>query len=122
MSSGVLYACGDTRRLPLRDDVTMPSEASSATSRSESVDLMQTRAPRSLGFRGVTTVPFTLTIDKQNGRRFSGTFSSPRGTDPLIAVVSRNGTILAVDDDGYTLGTILSQAVRVASCTELTKQ
>ena len=80
------------------------------------------------------TVPFTLTIDKQNGRRFSGTFSSPRGTDPLIAVVSRNGTILAVDDDGYSLGTILapnrmefcymhlSQAVRVASCTELTKQ
>ena len=24
MSSGVLYACGETRRLPSRDDVTIP--------------------------------------------------------------------------------------------------
>ena len=81
-----------------------------------------------------TSVAFTLTVDKQDGRRFSGTFSSPRGSEALIAVVSRNGTILAVDDDGYVTGSILapnrmefcylhlSPAVRVASCTELTKQ
>ena len=48
--------------------------------------------------------------------------------------MSRNGTIFVVDDDGYTIGTMLapnrmewcymhqSPAVRVASCTELTKQ
>jgi hypothetical protein len=77
---------------------------------------------------------FTLTVDKQDGRRFFGTFSSARGNDPVIAVMSRNGTIYAVDDDGYTLGTMLapnrmewcymhlSSTVRVASCTELTKQ
>ena len=81
-----------------------------------------------------TTVPFTLVIDKQNGRRFSGTFSSTRSTEPVIAVLSRPGTIYMVDDDGYTWGTLLapnrmelcylqlSPGVRVASCTELTKQ
>src|SRR5262249_24760576 len=84
----------------------------------------------------LNSVAFTVTIDKQDGRRFSGTFSSARGNDKFIAVISRNNTILLVDDDGYTIETILapnrmewcymhlrrSQAIRVASCTELTKQ
>lgn len=81
-----------------------------------------------------SSVPFTLTIDKQNGRRFSGTFSSPQHTETVIAVASRNGTIYMVDDDGYTVGTMLapnrmelcymmrSGASRVASCAELTRQ
>ena len=80
------------------------------------------------------SIAFTLTVDKQDGRRFSGTFSSARGNDPLIGVISRNGTILVVDDDGYTVGTVLapnrvefcymmlSPATRIASCTELTKE
>jgi hypothetical protein len=80
------------------------------------------------------STPFTLTIDKQDGRRFSGTFSSARANDPVIAVISHDGTIFLVDDDGYTRGQMLapnrmevcymhlSSAVRVASCTELTKQ
>lgn len=82
----------------------------------------------------LSSVPFTLTIDKQDGRRFSGTFSSPRHTETVIAVTSHNGTIYMVDDDGYTVGTMLaadrmelcymmrSGATRVASCAELTKQ
>jgi len=82
----------------------------------------------------LNSVAFTATIDKQDGRRFSGTFSSPRANDKFVAVISRNNTILLVDDDGYTVGTILapnrmewcymhqSQATRLASCTELTKQ
>jgi len=82
----------------------------------------------------MTSVPFTLVIDKQDGRRFSGTFSSPRHSETVIAVIGRNGTIYLVDDDGYTLGTVLtpnrielcymhlSAAARIASCTELTKQ
>src|SRR4051794_33371122 len=82
----------------------------------------------------LSNVAFTLTIIKQDGRRFSGNFSSVRSTDPLIGVVSRSGTILVVDDDGYTVGTMLapnrmelcylhlSAATRVASCVELTKQ
>ena len=82
----------------------------------------------------LTSVPFTLVIDKQDGRRFSGTFSSPRHSETVIAVISRSGTIFLADDDGYTTGTMLgsnrmelcylhlSPASRIASCTELTKQ
>ena len=80
------------------------------------------------------SVTFTLTVDKQDGRRFSGTFSSARSTEKVIAVISRNGTIFLADDEGYTHGTLLapnrmelcylhvSAAARIASCTELTKQ
>ena len=75
-----------------------------------------------------------MTIDKQDGRRFSGAFTSARGKDTIIAVISRNGSIYLVDDDGYTVGTMLapnrmelcymrqSPKARVASCTEMTKQ
>jgi hypothetical protein len=80
------------------------------------------------------SVPFTLTIDKQEGRRFSGTFSSSLGTETVIAVISQSGTIYMVDDDGYNIATMLapnrlevcyllqSPTSRIASCTELTKQ
>jgi hypothetical protein len=80
------------------------------------------------------SVPFTLTVDKQDGRRFSGTFSSPRSTEKVIAVISRGGTIFLADDEGYTTGTLLapnrielcylhvSTLSRIASCAELTKQ
>ena len=82
----------------------------------------------------LTNVPFTLVVDKQDGRRFSGTFSSARHSETVIAVVSQSGTIFMVDDDGYSAGTMLaanrmevcylhlSSASRIASCTELTKQ
>ena len=80
------------------------------------------------------SVSFTLTIDRQDGRRFSGTFSSARSSEKVIAVISRTGAILLADDDGYTHGTMLapnrmelchlhvSSAARIASCLELTKQ
>jgi hypothetical protein len=82
----------------------------------------------------LSNVAFTMVVDKQDGRRFSGTFSSARGKDPIIAVVSRTGAIYMIDDDGYTVGAMLapnrmelcymrlSPAARVASCTEMTKQ
>jgi hypothetical protein len=81
-----------------------------------------------------STIEFTLTVDKQDGRRFSGTFSSARTTDQVVAVIGRNGSIYMADDDGYTVGTLLapnrielcymrsSSGAKVASCTELTKQ
>jgi hypothetical protein len=81
-----------------------------------------------------TTVAFTLTINKQDGRRFSGTFSSAHHSESVIGVLSRGGTIFMVDDDGYNAGTLLepnrmeicylhlSSATRIASCTEFTKQ
>ena len=88
----------------------------------------QSKAPE------LRSVPFTLIIDKQDGRRFSGTFSSARASRTVIAVVSRTGTIHMVDEDGYGAATMLapnrmeicylhlSSASRIASCTELTKQ
>jgi hypothetical protein len=81
----------------------------------------------------LNSVAFTVTIDKQDGRLFSGTFSSPRGSEKFVAAISRNNTILLVDDDGYTVGTILapsrmewcymhrSQTTSMVSCTKLTK-
>ena len=82
------------------------------------------------------SVPFTLTIDKQDGRRFSGTFSSPRSTENVLAVFSGDGTLYMVDDEGYTHGTMLAPdrmelcymhvapggASRIASCAEMKKQ
>jgi len=82
----------------------------------------------------LNSVAFTMTIDKQDGRRFSGTFSSARGSEKVIAVVSRSGAIYLIDDDGYSVGTMLapnrmelcymlqSPATRIASCTELIKR
>jgi hypothetical protein len=82
----------------------------------------------------LTSVPFTMVIDKQEGRRFSGTFSSPRHTEKVIAVISQSGPIYLADDDGYTIVTMLapnrmemcymhsSTGARVASCTEMVKQ
>jgi hypothetical protein len=80
------------------------------------------------------SISFTLTVDKQDGRRFSGTFSSARGSSKVIAVISRGGTIYLSDVEGITNGTMLapnrmelcylkqSPEARIASCVELTKQ
>src|SRR5262249_35265830 len=82
------------------------------------------------------SVPFTLVIDKQDDRRFSGTFSSARRTAQVIGIISRSGAIFLADSEseGHSNGTMLasnrlelcylhaSSAVKVASCTELTKQ
>ena len=80
------------------------------------------------------SVAFTLTIDKQDGRRFSGTFSSPRGGSKVVAVMSRGGTIFLADAEGFSNGTMLAPDrielcylkhgpdARIASCLELTKQ
>jgi hypothetical protein len=82
----------------------------------------------------MSNVPFTLVVEKQDGRRFYGTFSSRQHSEPVIAVISRNGAIYMVDDDGYTIGTMISpskielcymkqsRSGRVASCTEMVKQ
>jgi hypothetical protein len=85
------------------------------------------------GVTRFTSQPFTMAIDKQDGRRFSGMFSSGRSTETIVGVISRSGPIFMVDDDGYVAGTLLapnrlemcylhlSAAARVASCTQFTK-
>jgi hypothetical protein len=95
----------------------------------------QSSSCRALSDRAsISSVAFTLTIDKQDDRRFSGSFSSSLGSETAIGVISRHGTIYLVDDDGYSVGTILapnrmelcyllqSPTSRIASCTELSKQ
>lgn len=84
--------------------------------------------------RELRSVAFTLTIDKQDGRRFSGTFSSARGGSRVVAVMSRSGTIFLADTEGFSNGTMLAPDrmelcylkhvpdARIASCVELTKQ
>ena len=93
----------------------------------------QSPSPGSSALR-LGSVSFTLTIDNQDGRRFSGKFSSPRQTEQIIGVISRDSRVFAVDSDGYTFGTILAPdrvelcylqlaaKGRVASCTEFKKQ
>ena len=82
----------------------------------------------------LSSAAFTMTIDMQDGRRFSGTFASPKHSEQVIAVISQTGTIYMVDDDGWTSGTMLAPdkmelcymarlpTGRVASCTQMTKQ
>jgi len=82
----------------------------------------------------MSEVPFTMVVEKQDGRRFYGTFSSAKHKETVIAVIGRNGTIYLVDDDGYSFATLLapnrlelcymkqSPTGRIASCTEMTKQ
>jgi|SRR5271166_4871132 hypothetical protein len=82
----------------------------------------------------LTSVPFTLTIERQEGRRFSGTFASARATEVIVGIISRTGTLFVVDDDGYDFATLLgpnrmemcylhvAPDSRIASCTELTRQ
>jgi hypothetical protein len=82
----------------------------------------------------LSSASFTFTVDKQDGRRVSGTWTSPRSTEPVIGVISRTGTFLCVDTDGHCFGTLLApdrlemcyvqtgQQGRVASCTEMKKQ
>jgi hypothetical protein len=91
-------------------------------------------AAKKPGAPWLSRVAFTLTINQQDGRRFSGTFASPRGSEAVIAVISRTGAIYMIDDDGFNVGTMLapnrmelcylmqSPKSRIASCTELTKQ
>jgi len=82
----------------------------------------------------LTSIPFTITIDKQEGRRLSGTFSSPQSSEPVIGVISRTGTIFFADDDGTDFGTLIGPNrleichlqggpdTRIAACTEYTRQ
>ncbi len=77
---------------------------------------------------------FTLTIDKQEGRRFAAIFSSARGSYRVVGVASRTGTIYLADVEGYSSATMLApdrmelcylkhtREAQVASCTELIKQ
>ncbi len=55
-----------------------------------------------------TTIPFTITIERQDGNRFAGTWTSARATDPLIGMFRSVGKRLhMVDNDGTVTGELL---------------
>lgn len=121
---------------PAAAETAIPDLRGTWTGESQSIVLGGTphHAKQQAGEPRLTSVAFTLVIDKQDGRRFSGTFSSARHSETVIAVISRSGTIFMVDDDGYDVATLLapdrmeicylhlSPASRIASCTELSRK
>ena len=120
---------------PAAAETAVPDLRGTWTGESQSIVLGGTpHHPKQAGEPRLTSVAFKLVIDKQDGRRFSGTFSSARHSETVIAVISRSGTIFMVDDDGYDVATLLapdrmeicylhlSPVSRIASCTELSRQ
>jgi hypothetical protein len=123
---------------PANAEIAFPDLRGTWTGKSESVVLGRGN-PHHRGKAANTprfsSVDFTMVIDKQEGRRFYGTFSSPRGKETVIAVIARNGSMIyMVDDDGINIGTMLganqmelcymlqSPTTRIASCAELTRK
>jgi hypothetical protein len=82
----------------------------------------------------LTSVALTLTIDRQEGRRFAGTLVSARSREVVLGVVSRTGTLFMADDDGYDFATLVGPdrmelcylhvdtSGSVAFCVQLVKQ
>jgi hypothetical protein len=78
---------------------------------------------------------YTITIDRQEGRRFAGTRASARASDPLIGIMRSDGRRLhMVDNDGTFTGELLgpdemevcrtevTPRSMVASCATFTRQ
>jgi hypothetical protein len=128
--------CAAFVSVPAAAQETFPNLLGTWQGNSEAIVLSggNTHHPGSSSEPRMSSVPFTLVVEKQDGRRIFGTFSSARHKETVIAVISRNGAIYMVDDDGYSVGTLLSPTRlelcymkrapdgRVASCTEMTKQ
>ena len=57
------------------------------------------------------TLPFTITIEQQEGRGFAGSLASARASDPLIGRIRSDGRRLhMVDNDGTLTGELLGPA------------
>ncbi len=70
-----------------------------------------------------TTIPFTITIEQQEGHGFAGTWASARASDPLIGVIQSDGKRLhMVDNDGTLAGELLGPDEMEVCRTEATPQ
>ena len=66
---------------------------------------------------------FTITLERQEGRRFSGTRASARATDPLIGMIHSDGKRFhMVDNDGTFMGELLRSDEMEVCRTEVTPQ
>ena len=67
------------------------------------------------------TLPFTITIEQQEGPGFAGTLASARASDPLIGRIRSDGRRLhMVDDDGTLTGELLGPDEMELCRTEVT--
>ena len=70
-----------------------------------------------------TTIPFTITIERQDGRRFAGSWTSARASDPLIGVIRSDGKRLhMVDNDGTLAGELVGADEMEVCRTEVTPE
>ena len=70
-----------------------------------------------------TTIPFTITIERQDGRRFAETWRSARATDPLIGIIRSDGKRLhMVDNDGTLAGELVGADEMEVCRTEVTPE
>ena len=70
-----------------------------------------------------TTIPFTITIERQDGRRFAGSWTSARASDPLIGIIRSDGKRLHMVDNDGTLAGELVGADEIEVCrTEVTPE
>ncbi|MEM8590323.1 MAG: hypothetical protein AAGG65_19870 [Pseudomonadota bacterium] len=82
----------------------------------------------------LVSVPITVIIDQQDGRRFSGTVNSPGASEGIVGVVTREGRILWVDEDGYNEAVLIDDdrmevcyllvqpLIQLASCVEMVRE
>jgi hypothetical protein len=67
------------------------------------------------------TLPFTITIEQQEGRGFAGSLASARASDPLIGRIRSDGRRLhMVDNDGTLTGELLGPDEMEVCRTEVT--
>lgn len=82
----------------------------------------------------LVSVPITVIVDQQDGRRFSGTVNSPSASERIVGVVTRDGRILWVDEDGYNEGVLIDDnrmeicyllvqpLIQLASCVDMVRE
>ena len=69
------------------------------------------------------TLPFTITIEQQEGRGFAGSLASARASDPLIGRIRSDGRRLhMVDNDGTLTGELRGPDEMELCRTEVTPQ
>ena len=69
------------------------------------------------------TLPFTITIEQQEGRGFAGSLASARASDPLIGRIRSDGRRLhMVDNDGTLTGELLGPDEMEVCRAEVTPQ
>ena len=69
------------------------------------------------------TLPFTITIEQQEGRGFAGSLASARASDPLIGRMRSDGRRLhMVDNDGTLTGELVGPDEMEVCRTEVTPQ